>query len=266
MRAILLVPVVVGSIACGGSAPRVVTPAPRADAPYRAVHIDTLAPDKVERFVAARAAWKGELEKAGASDGRGVFLQVGDHAMYTVRSFAAFADFDTRGDAIDRSLAKVPKAASDAYDQGADSSLVYPHTSEVWQVDPQLSYAPASGALTEATAAVGRLVLDDVRPDPASRDPYWDAIDEQNQALAAAHYPLTRIGFRTMFGAGHVITLWLAPSQQALDTAPSVEAAVASVRGAERAKQLAATIAGAIVHHDEQPVVVRHDLTRLQGP
>src|SRR2546423_755497 len=110
---------------CGG-APRP-SPSPAdGSSEYRAVHIDTLAPDKVAQFVDARRAWVAELARAGASDGRGVFVQVGDHQMYTIRSFMRFADFDTRGDAIDRSLAKVPKAAGDAYDRASDTSLVFP--------------------------------------------------------------------------------------------------------------------------------------------
>lgn len=245
------------SAACG-AAPR----APAAPPAYRAVHIDTLAPDKVARFVAARRAWVDELRRAHATDGRGVFVQVGDHTMYTIRAFGDFADFDRRGAAIERSLAAVPKAAADAYDLGADSSLVYPHTSEIWQVDPDLSYVPATGALTEGTATAGQLVLDDVRPDPATRDQYWDAIGEENRALAEARYPLTRLAFRTTFGAGHVITLWLAPSQAAFDAAPPVEAVVAGVRGAARAAALEAQIAGAIDHRAIAPIVVRHDLTQ----
>jgi hypothetical protein len=264
VRSLIVVPLVVGSIACGAQRQ---TPAPAAGPPaYRAVHIDTLAPDKVERFVAARRAWVAELARDHANDGRGVFVQVGDHTMYTIRAFATFADFDTRGEAIERSMANVPEAASDAYDAGADSSLVFPHTSEVWQVDPALSYAPASGAVTEATAAVGRIVLDDVRPDPTSGDRYWGAVGDEDAALAEAHYPLTRLGFRTTFGAGHVITLWLAPSQAVLDGAPSVEQAVASVRGAERAAAIEAQLAGAIEHRTTEPVTVRHDLTRLATP
>lgn len=179
-----------------------------------------------------------------------------------MRRFSAWADFDTRNDRIERSLAKVPEAASAAYDRDSDDSLVYPHTSEIWELDPDLSV----GGLDEATAGAGRIVWDDVKPDPPSEDRYGKAVAAEDDALARAKYPLTRLGFRTRFGSGHVITLWLASSAEARDAAPSVLAAVASVVGAPRAAELEAQIAGAIVHRDEQPFVVRHDLTRLRAP
>jgi hypothetical protein len=98
------------------------------------------------------------------------------------------------------------------------------------------------------------------------RDRYWRAVGEEDQALALARYPLTRLAFRTTFGAGHVITLWLAPSQAALDAEPTVEQAVAGVRGPARAAALEAQVAGAIEHRELQPLVVRHDLTHLPNP
>ncbi|HTJ47333.1 MAG TPA: hypothetical protein VL463_34780 [Kofleriaceae bacterium] len=227
---------------------------------YAAVHIDVLAKDKVEQFVGARKAWVAAMDASGANDGRGVFLFVGDHVMINVRRFSTWASFDTRGDAIDASLARVPKAASEAYDKGSDDSLVWPHASEVWELDKDLSI----GTLDEASADAGTIVWDDVKPDPADEDRYWKAVGEENAALAKAGYPLTRLGFRTRFGAGHVITLWLAASEAARDGAPSVEAAVASVVGEARAKALEADIAASIVHRDAQPFAVRHDLTRLR--
>jgi hypothetical protein len=262
MRAVSTSIVIVA--ACGGTHRAADAPAP-ADV-YLSVHEDHLAPDKVAQFVEARRAWVAELERANASDGRGVFVQVGDDAMFTMRRFTRFADFDTRNAAIDRSLAKVPKAAADAYDRGADTSLVFPHTSEIWKLDPDLSYAPAAHALDEATAGAGWIVLDDVKPDPDDEDAYGQAVAAEDQALAAARYPLTRLGFRTTFGAGHVITLWLAPSVAARDAAPAPEDAVAAALGADRAKALEARVAGALVHRERRPLIVRHDLTRLRAP
>jgi hypothetical protein len=260
-----MLPVFVIAVACGGTAPRVAAPASAPDE-YRAVHIDNLAPDKVAQFVDARRAWVAALDGAGASDGRGVFLLVGDHEMVTVRRFTRFEDFDTRGAAIDKSLAKVPKATADAYDKGSDTSLVFPHASEVWQLDRDISYVPATGALDEASAGAGRLVVDDVKPDPDDENRYWDAVKTEDDALAKARYPLTRLGFRTVFGAGHTTTLWLARSADERDHAPSVEAAVASILGAARAAGLEAQIAGATTHRDERTFEVRHDLTRLRAP
>jgi hypothetical protein len=242
--------------------------APKAPAapPYRAVHIDTLSPDRVAQFESGRRAWVAELRKVGASDGRGVFLRVGDHRYLNMRPFSAYASFDTRVDGINAALARVPKEAGEAYDRDSDQALVFPHTSEIWRVDDDLTYVPAQGALTEYTAAVGRIVLDDVRPDPVSGDRYWNARGEIDKALAAAGYPLTLRTFRCSFGAGHLVTLVLAPSQAVLDAAPTQEAAVARVLGAAKAAELFAAVDASIVKRETELLVVRHDLTWPDAP
>jgi hypothetical protein len=139
--------------------------------------------------------------------------------------------------------------------------LVFPHTSEVWKLDPALTYAPAEGALTEATASCGFVELDDVRPTPADGDRYWEARGALNAALAAARYPLTRLAFRTVFGAGHVTTLVLAPSREALDAAPPVKDVIGRVLGEARAAALLDAIDHAAEKRETLPLVVRHDLT-----
>jgi hypothetical protein len=229
---------------------------------YRSVHIDNIGPGLLAQFEGARRDWLAELRRANATDGRGVFLQVGPSTFYTVRSFAKFGDFDTRGDAIERSLAAVPKAAAERYDALSDTSLVFPHTSEVWGVEADLSYAPSGGGVTQRTAACGRLVLEDLRPDPPSEKRYEGATVEMNHALAEARYPLTRATFRTVFGAGRLVTMWLAASREELDGAADVEVAVAAVRGRERAAELSAACDASIVHRETLPLVVRHDLTQ----
>jgi hypothetical protein len=247
------------------AAPRASPPAaPPEKDDYVAVHIDTVAPEHFAQFVDARREWLAQLREHHATDGRGVFLQVGDGAFYTVRHFSAFADFDTRGEAIDKSLAAMPKEAGERYDRLADTSLVYPHTSEVWAREPDLAYAPAwaAGGIDERSAWGGRLVVEDVRADPASEKAYSDATTAIDVALKEAQYPLTRVTYRTVFGAGHVFTLWLAPSREAFDAAPSVADAVAKVRGSAGAAALAAAIDGAIAHRETSTVVVRHDMTQ----
>ncbi|MGO8996379.1 MAG: hypothetical protein ACLQVI_23950 [Polyangiaceae bacterium] len=229
---------------------------------YLSVHIDTVSPGLLGQFVDGRREWLAQLRRYGATDGRGVFLQVGDSTFYTVRRFSTFGSFDTRGEAIEKSLAAVPKEAGERYDHLADTSLVYPHTSEVWERVSDLSYAPAAGPLDERTACCGRLVIEDVRPDPASERAFSDATTAIDTALAEAHYPLTRTTYRTVFGAGHVLTLWLAPSREALDALPSVQDAVATVRGAARAAELTASIDSAVAHRETARLVVRHDMTQ----
>jgi hypothetical protein len=247
-------------------APRPAVSSARASAPgrddYVAVHIDTVAPALFGQFVDARREWLGELRSRHATDGRGAFLQIGDATFYTLRHFTAFGDFDTRGEAIERSLAAVPKEAAERYDRLADTSLVYPHTSEIWARVADLGYAPASGALDERSACCGRLVIEDVRADPASEKTYSDATTAIASALAEARYLLTRVTYRTVFGAGHMFTLWLAPSREALDGSPGMLDAVATVRGAARAAELGAAIDSIVVHREAEPIVVRHDMTQ----
>ena len=237
------------------------TPAPQTD-DYVAVHIDTVSAALFGQFVDARREWLGELRSHHATDGRGVFLQVGDVAFYTLRHFAAFGDFDTRGEAIERSLAAVPKDAAERYDRLADTSLVYPHTSEIWAREAELGYAPAGGALDERSACCGRLVIEDVRADPASEKTYSDATIAIDAALREAAYPLTRVTYRTVFGAGHVFTFWLAPSREALDGSPGVLDAVAKARGTARSAELGAAIDSTVAHREAQAIVVRHDMTQ----
>jgi len=135
---------------------------------YRSVHVDTIAPDKMAQFAGARREWIVEMKRAHGNDGRGLFMQVGKNRFYTIRSFARFGDFDTRGAVIEKSLAALPKEAGSRYDRLCDTALVFPHSSEIWSVDGDLGYAPAEGAITEQMAASGLMIIEDVRPDPRS--------------------------------------------------------------------------------------------------
>jgi hypothetical protein len=229
---------------------------------YRAVHIDTIQPGKLAQFEGARREWVAELLRDRATDGRGLFVQVGDSRFFTLRAFSRFGDFDTRGAAIERSLSAVPKAAAERYDELSDTALAFPHTSEIWTLEPELSYALEGSALTERAGACGRVEVEDVQADTDSEKRYEDAVKEINAALRAARYPLTRLTFTTRFGAGHVYTFWLARSPAELAAAPEIQAAVAAVKGAARASELAAAQKTSVVHAESWPIVVRHDLTQ----
>ena len=197
---------------------------------YRSVHVDTIAPDKMAQFAGARREWIVEMKRAHGNDGRGLFMQVGKNRLYTIRSFARFGDFDTRGAVIEKSLAALPKEAGSRYDRLCDTALVFPHSSEIWSVDGDLGYAPAEGAITEQMAASGLMIIEDVRPDPRSRDRYVNAVGEMNKALAEAHYPLTRGTYQSVYGSGHLVTLWLARSNEELEKAGLPMAAIARAR------------------------------------
>jgi hypothetical protein len=232
------------------------------DAPrYRTVHIDTVAPEKLAQFADARRAWLDEVRRAGAKDPRGVFLQVGADRFYTLRPFARFAELDTRREEATAALARVPKAAEGTYDRLSDESLVFPHASEIWRVDGDFGYAPPAGPRDETTAACGRLVLEDTRPDPASEEAYAHAWDEVKRALTEARYPLTRVTFHSTYGTGRLVTFWLARSKDELEAAPSVVAAVAAVRGRPKAEELMRAMDRAVVHREVHDVTRRGDLS-----
>jgi hypothetical protein len=227
---------------------------------YRVVHVDTLDPEKAASFMEARKDWVAELRRAGTSDRRGTFLEVDGRSFYTVRPLERFGDLDGRGAEIARALEKL-KEAQKRYDDKSDAALVYPHRNEIWRVDDDLGYAPATGALNETTAACGRMIIEEPRADPVSEKRYEDAWAETRRALVEARYPLTRVTFGSVFGAGKLVSLWLAPSPEALRNAETVDAAVARVRGEARAKELAEATQGALVGHETHEVVRRADLT-----
>src|SRR3954453_11496642 len=100
-RTLLLAALPAVLLACAPAQPAAAPSLAAATAPleatYRSVHIDTIAPGKMEQFEGARRAWIEEMKRAHANDGRGLFMQVGTNRFYTIRSFAQFGDFDTRG-------------------------------------------------------------------------------------------------------------------------------------------------------------------------
>lgn len=230
------------------------------------MHIDTLAPDRAAQFMDARRAWLDAVKKAGGVDRRGTFLQVDADRFYSVRPLARFAELDGRNDEFGRDLAPVPKSAGDAYDAASDTALVFPHTSEIWRLDGDLAYVPPTGALDETTAACGRLVLEEPRPDPASEERYDKAWAETKGALATAKYPLARVTYRSAFGAGRLVTFWLARSKEVLDSAPSIESAIAGVLGKERSVALLREIDASVVRHEEHAVTRRADLSSPSPP
>jgi hypothetical protein len=241
--------------------PPAAAPPAAAAAVYRAVHIDTIAADKLAQFEGARRDFVAELDRARTSDHRGLMLQVEPNRFYTMFAFERFAELDPDGSPDP--LAAVPAQAKEQYGKLCDDALVFPHTTEVWRRDDHLAYAPAGGGLTEADAACGRLVIEDVRPDPASSQRYWRGWDDVKSALADARYPLTRVTFRTSYGAGHLMTLWLARSREELDAAPSPEQAIARVRGEARAAELAGAQAASVERREVHAFTVRRDLSRF---
>jgi hypothetical protein len=224
------------------------------------VHIDTLPAAKRAEFEAARREWVGVLHAAHASDQRGTFFEVPDIGFVTLRPFGTFTDLDARGPARKRALVNVPAEALDRYDARSDAVLAFPHHSEIWQRDPDLGYVPAEGALDEQTAGAIEMIIEDVKADTAAEREYDATWREIAAALAAAHYPLTRITFETVYGSGHVVTWWLAPSASAL-AAASLEATLRAQLGPAKAKTLLARRAAVVLRSEHHAMLRRDELS-----
>jgi hypothetical protein len=229
-----------------------------APARYRSAHFDTLAPGHFEAFAEARLRYLEALRAARASDGRGRFFAVDGATFLTLRPLARFAELDQpRGHDLER----LPPAAHEAYDRDSDVHLAFPHHSEIWRRDDDLSYRPARGALEEADAAFIRMEVEEVRADSASEAAYDEVWKTTRRALEAANYPLTKIAFPTVFGSGRVTSFWLAPSRAALEAAPPVDAVLAAQLGGPAAEALARRRDALVLRREAHLLQPRPDLT-----
>jgi len=193
------------------------------------VHVDTLDPEKLAQFEQARVQFVSVLRARHKSDRRGLYIKVGTNTYWSVTSFARWRELEQIGD----ERAKVTRALareSEAYDKLCDETLVFPHASELWREEPALSYVPTGRRLEDAV----QVVIEDVKP-TADYEAAWKPIAT---ALAQAKYPLERRTYFSSYGTGRTLSFWMAPSAAVLKAAPTVEQAVASVVGAERAKAL----------------------------
>jgi hypothetical protein len=195
------------------------------------VHVDTLDPDKLQQYEQVRVQYVSVLRARHTSDRRGLFLKIGTNTYWSVMSFGRWRELEQIGD----ERAKVTRALaseSKEYSRLCDETLVFPHASEIWGEEPALSYVPTGRRLQDAV----QVVIEDVKP-TADYEAAWQPIAA---ALAQAKYPLERRTYFSSYGTGRVLSFWMAPSVAVLKAAPTVEQAVASVVGAERAKALVA--------------------------
>ena len=197
-----------------------------------AVHVDRLAAAEVPRFEAARLRFVDELGRHGLSDHTGLYLKIGDSTYYSVVTFGRWRDLDRLAAARRRTLARVNPAALHAYWHDSDASLVFPHASEIWTEEPELSYTPTGRRLGDAV----ELVLEDVAP--TAEEAYAAVWKEIVRALAQAHYPVERRTYFSSPGSGRTLSFWLAPSPAVMRAAPTLEQALAGVLGVARAAAL----------------------------
>ncbi len=194
-----------------------------------AVHVDTLDPQKIQQYESARVRWVAQLRDKHKSDRRGLYLKIGSNTYYSVVTFGRWRELDEVSQ-LRRKVNAQMGAATDEYTRLCDDSLIFPHASEIWSEEPALSYLPTGRRLTDAV----ELVIEDVKP-TADYEAAWKPIAA---ALAQAKYPVERRSYFSGYGTGRVLSFWLAPSRAVRDTAPTVEQALESVVGVERAKEL----------------------------
>ncbi len=218
-----------------------------------AVHVDTVAPDKLEQYETARVRFVERLRARGLSDRRGLYVKIGAHTYYSMFTFARWCELD---DVRKTRVATAKKMGADAveYDKLCDESLVFPHTSEIWTEQPALSYVPTGRRLTDAV----QVVIEDVKP-TADYEAAWKPIAV---ALAQANYPVERRAYFSAYGSGRVLAFWLAPSLAVMKAAPTLQQALGDVVGAARAAELMAAWRACVQATQTLEVTPRPDMSR----
>jgi hypothetical protein len=217
-----------------------------------AAHLDTLAPEKVQQYEAARVRWVTALRAAHKSDRRGLYLKIGSNTYWSVVSFGAYRELDTLR--VERGKINAQMgAAADEYTRLCDDSLIFPHASEIWSEEPALSYLPTGRRLTDAV----QVVIEDVRP-TADYEAAWKPIAA---ALAQAKYPLERRTYFAGYGSGRMLSFWLAPSAAVVKAAPTLQQALTGVVGEERAKALLAAWRACVLSSQTLDVEARPEMS-----
>ncbi|MBZ5638620.1 MAG: hypothetical protein LAO51_07670 [Acidobacteriia bacterium] len=212
-------------------------------ASQRWIHVDTVPSEKVSVFESARVEWLRELNAHAPplADGRALFWSADRGAVttyFTFYPFAKWSDLTARGAMIEATNAAVGKDALSRYDDRSDAALVPPHRSEIWVVRPDFAFeADPSRPLDETTAAAAWVEFQHDRFDEYDRmTATWKTVTD---ALRQQHFPLTCRTFRSSYGSGDLVRLWLASDEVALRSAPTLERAVRRALGRGAGKTLA---------------------------
>ncbi|HEY8206625.1 MAG TPA: hypothetical protein VIG99_04020 [Myxococcaceae bacterium] len=212
--------------ACAGGPAPILELVPFHEARLRAVHLDTLDPAHHEEFVAARQEWLAALAAEGRPpDGRGLFLELSDHRIWSLRPLRSMVDLEKRREPDDGERLK---PARKRYDDRSDAALRPPHHNEIWAREPDLDFPGEDPALDEVSAGASRVVVEQLLPSPPHGDDYEAAWAEVKAALQARRYPLRRVSYWSRYGSGKLITLWLAHSGEELKATPPPEELVSA--------------------------------------
>jgi hypothetical protein len=226
---------------------------------YVRVHFDHVDPAKLAQFVEARETWLATIRREKAPDPWwGSFFEVEGAGFMALRPFGAFAE-------LDRPPPPEPDtpehaAAAARYDQMADSSLVFPHASQIWTPIEELSYQPASGPIPlYDSTCYGAVTFEGLAPTRAGEyEAGWQAI---LAALKGANYPLARFAFGSRYGDGRRTSIWVASSEPAFRQALPWEKALEQAVGPERAATLRKAIADPVVTSETFTLRGRPDLS-----
>lgn len=206
---------------------------------FRWVHVDNIAPDRLDVFERARHGWLQALRQGDSllADGRPLFWghRAKERSTYfTFYPFTRFGEIDARRDAVRATQAAIAKGALELYDSG-DSVLVPPHYSQIWRRSADDDYVPPAGgeACTELTGFGGWLESREPSFDHgATVDSLWTVL---RTALAAERYPIACRVYQNVYGSSTVFCLWIAPDEATLKQAPSVPDVVRRQMGEARA-------------------------------
>jgi hypothetical protein len=231
--------------------------------PYVRVHIDRMPAAKAKQFADARRDWITFVaEKKLFDPWWGTFLEWQGHGFLSLRPFKSLAELERPSPTAPKDEAY--RAAVDRYTEQSDEALVFPHTSQIWAVVPELGYQPEQAAVTLFAPCGGTLSIDTVAP-MRDEDAYEESWKKVHDALRKVHYPLTHVVYSTRYGDGRMMSFWLAGSAAAFEQAPPLDKAVADALGAAPAAELLTTLRHSITTSDSAALTCRPDLSTARG-
>jgi hypothetical protein len=231
--------------------------------PYVRVHVDRMPAAKMKQFADARRDWIAFVaEKKLFDPWWGTFLEWQGHGFLSLRPFKSLTELERPSPTAPKDEAY--RAAVDRYTEQSDEALIFPHTSQIWAVVPELGYQPEQAAVTLLAPCSGTLSIDTVAP-MRDEDAYEESWKKVHDALRKVRYPLTHVVYSTRFGDGRMMSFWLAGTASAFEQAPSLDKAVAEALGAPAASELLATLRRSITASDSAALTCRPDLSTASG-
>ena len=224
-------------------------------APYLRAHLDRLQPAKLKQFEDGRREWLAALAvQKGFDPWWGSFFELEGLGFLSLRPLGSLGELGRK--APDTPVTPERTAAVTRYNQQSDEGLLFPHRSQIWRVESDLTYQPPGGAVALTGPGRGKVVFEGV--EPTQSDDYEKAWKEIHLALAKARFPLAHFVFSNLYGDGRVVSVWLGPAEA---HAPELEAALRLALGAERAGELLRAARAPVATTEEYPLRARPDLS-----